>query len=650
MDQTHPSNAINAAPCSRLPAVVSAVLALGGGLAAGGLALAMLGLHHAWLHGPLALAVGWAVWRVLPHQTGEAPIARPVMWALALLIVAVTASNYALRSELVTTGRDGATYANTASFLVEGSNLFPRAVAPPFQGADLEFDAPGFVLRDDGTLWQQFLHSTPTVYAFAGEVFGKSALFGVNAFVSGGAVLVLFALARRFMSQWWALLAVTVIAASLPFAYYSRATFSEMMTLLFAMGGLWAGHIALDEQPGVAFGAGLLLGATTMTRVDGWMVGVSLGLLMVLNRWMGDDAASRVDHGMFNGFALSAALGLVDLIFYSEPYLIHLGELLLSLIALAVLLRFLVPAAASGPARRLMEWVRTQRRPVTAVVTVLLVAAVLYIWVIRPLLPYGLSGGGYGITEIQVDEGLPIEPRDYREETGWWLVWYLGIPVVAAGIIALIAGARRTLQEGTAPLRLAVLTVLVPAAVYLVRPSINPDHIWAIRRFLPVVVPGVVIAGFAWAAWAVGRLPDRGWGRFLAGAIVAAGLIPVVAASAPLIDDADRAGVEAQLTALCDSLGEAGSVLIVDDDPDLPLSWQIGPPLRSWCGLSVAGVEAGSDAADGIEVDRLMAATADLAGRDPTQHVLTAEAWRPRLTGAPNRLETRTLTVWVGVP
>lgn len=641
---THSTNP-HAARRDRLSSVVSMALAATLGLLASGLILAMLGLHVAWLQAPLAVALGYATFRQLPQHTAR-PIARSVAAVLLALIVVVSLSNLLLRSELVVAGRDGATYANTASFLVADRGLFPTAIAEPFVGTDLEFKAPGFVVRPDGTFWQQFLHSTPATYAFFGELFGKSALFGVNAFMSGVAVLVVFALASRFMRPWWALLAAALLATALPFVYYSRGTFSEMAALVLSLGGLWAGHVALSSQPQVAIGSGLLLGGATMVRVDAWLLGIALGLLLVTATWLEESAAAGVARRIYAGLAIPAALGLLDLVFFAEPYVANIGRLLLMLVAATVGLRLLTPLAAARPLQRLrVAWER-RIAAISRALTVTMAGLFAYLWFVRPLLPPSRSTGVYGLGAIQLAEGLAIEPdRAYTELSVWWQAWYLGIPIVAASLAAAIVAARRSLAAGTAALRLVTLAFLVQAVGYFVRPSINPDQIWAIRRFLPVVIPGMIILAVALGTGLIDRLPSQGRSRPLAGLVVAAAVLPVILVAAPLIGQPDRQGVEGQLVALCESLEGVESVLIVNDDPELPLSWLMGPPLRAWCGFSVAGIEPGREPP--VPVDAVMASTAALAGPEAVAFVLSSEAWRASLRGAPRQTEIRTLELWV---
>ena len=102
----------------------------------------------------------------------------------ASILVMLTSGS--LHTELVIAGRDGATYANTAAFLIDGTDLFPTAVEAPFVGVDgLEFQSPGFVPRDDGRFWQQFLHATSTVLATFGELGGTAAMYWVNPIIGG---------------------------------------------------------------------------------------------------------------------------------------------------------------------------------------------------------------------------------------------------------------------------------------------------------------------------------------------------------------------------------------------------------------------------------------------------------------------------------
>ena len=55
--------------------------------------------------------------------------------------------------------------------------------------------------------------------------------------------------------------------------------------------------------------------------------------------------------------------------------------------------------------------------------------------------------------------------------------------------------------------------LLFGGLIYLWRPSITPDHIWVMRRFVPLVLPAfLAMAGLAvaWLVDAAGAGPRRG--------------------------------------------------------------------------------------------------------------------------------------------
>ncbi|MCP3975909.1 MAG: hypothetical protein GY720_15620 [bacterium] len=630
-----------------LEAVTSGTLAAVFGLLLAGLVLAMAGFHHAWLQAPLGGLIAVLMYRTLPHNRTSSPLPRGVLVVLLLIIGTSVVTSLALRSEHVIAGRDGATYANTASFLVDEGGLFPNAIESPFVGAELDFEAPGFVTRDDGTFWQQFLHATSALYAFFGEIFGKSAIFGVNAFLSGAGLLTLFALASRFVTGWWAVLATGTGAASLPFVYYSRGTFSEMTALLLILGGLWVGQIALESRPQHGIGAGLLLGAATLARVDAWMIGVALGLLFASVVWLRESDSIPIVRQIYTGFLAIGAVGLIDMALFSEPYVVNVGTNFLALLVLTVGLRLIAPSADIAVLRRVFVLYEQRLSTIGRGVAIVAVGVIGYLWFGRGLLDPDQSVGVYGIAALQASEGLPIEPdRAYTELTVWWLSWYLGIPLLVAGFAGFVAALQRSLRPGTAALRLAVVVFLVPALTYLIRPSVNPDHIWAIRRFLPIVLPLLIIAGVATVAAVGTRIAAVRRAELVTGALVLFVTLPVVATTIPLYLQPDRTGLEEQMNELCEAIGPGRSALIINDDPDVALSGRLGPPLRSWCHASVAGIAAGDSFA--VVPDVVIAADPALLPTEPeVTFKLAADAWQSRLVGPPAESVLRSVTVWI---
>lgn len=115
----------------------------------------------------------------------------------------------------------------------------------------------------------------------------------------------------------------------------------------------------------------------------------------------------------------------------------------------------------------------------------LLAVLFLYAAAVRPTLePFSSIKENFGL----------YGTRDFREDSLRNLAVYLSWPiVVAAGLGVAWAIWRRWGSRGGLLRPLLLMLALVPALVYLWSPHVSPDHPWAFRRFIPLVVPGVLL-------------------------------------------------------------------------------------------------------------------------------------------------------------
>jgi hypothetical protein len=100
---------------------------------------------------------------------------------------------------------------------------------------------------------------------------------------------------------------------------------------------------------------------------------------------------------------------------------------------------------------------------------------------------------------VQRLNGLKIDPtRRYSELSLRWVSWYVG-PITLTIAIVAVAALTVLLVRGQVRLPVQIATVMFapPALLYLWRPTITPDQIWATRRFLPAVFPAVILLVFA---------------------------------------------------------------------------------------------------------------------------------------------------------
>ncbi|MCI0689555.1 MAG: hypothetical protein L0Y54_20325, partial [Sporichthyaceae bacterium] len=332
-------------------------------------------------------------------------------------------------------------------------------------------------------------------------------------------------------------------------------------------------------------------GACTLVRVDALR---ELTLLVPVIGWLW--LRHRLLAGRLAvGLAVGVGFGVVDGLVLSRPYVVEIAGSLVPLLGLFVLA--VVGTVGALAILRGRPWAPSTRfATVAAWLTVL--GGILF--AIRPALhtAHGLSPGsavGGFVAELQRNLGLPVDgTRTYAEASLHWLAWWIGWPAIGLAVCGAAILVRRVLT-GRDPLWVPVLVVgLGSISLTLWRPGITPDHPWADRRFVPVVLPALVlfaVYSVAWLTrrpWFESRLSAvRGFGpAVVATAGAAAILIPTTAAAAPLLFTRTEVGSLRAIEQLCAALRPGDAVLLVDDRART--EW--GPSIRGECGYPAVAV------------------------------------------------------------
>ncbi len=490
-----------------------------------GLPLAMLGVLRPPTAFPMSVVAACALFAAWQRRAprSDAGHRSPPWWDMAAVLVALGAAaiNAKYSSQHVFVDRDPAVYAVTGAWLGNHGRLVVDMESAVFGGAGgLIYGGMGFYPAPEGRLYAQFLHLLPVLLAEANWLGGLWLMLKLNAVLGGLALLTTFAFSRRLMRPPFALAATLALAVGMPFTYFSRGTYSEILALVLLMGGLWAlweARTATSRSLGLV--AGLLLGATGMARVDGWLLLIALAFYVLMEVLSAEGLApsQRSRQRSFAasvafGLLTTTALGVVDGYGFSRQYVDDLREtraIGVGLAAvggggvLAVMLRHRLPARAS-----VERWVARLAVAVPAVV----VLAAAYAWFLRPHIEQAVatdSGFSELVAGLQEQADLRREPnRTYAENTMRWLSWYLGPVALATGVLGTALLSRLGLMRRDVRLAPFLLVFLAAGALYIWRPSISPDHLWAMRRFLPVVIPGLLIACL-WLASIVWRQVTR---------------------------------------------------------------------------------------------------------------------------------------------
>jgi hypothetical protein len=434
----------------------------------------------------------------------------------------------------------------------------------------------------------------PGLLAMAGWVLGLRGVLIGNLLIGALGLLAVYDVARRLISPRWGLVPVAALALSTPMIYFSRSAFTEPTNIVLTFGGLAVLWSAFRDPRLARFAlGGAMVGATALSRIDGAAVsaGLILGLGVVAAVSGPSERRARIA-GLVaaSGAALlMVGLGYVDLALHSAGYLADhrslyvqllalLGACLVAVGMLIVVLRW----------ERLRSWLAARRGLLGTVAAGLVAVAAVALasrplWMQRNLIEPG-SGQAWFIAAAQKAAGDPVDgTRSYDEMTVTWLGWYLG-PLT---LILAVAGTALLLRRSIVGWRPEVLVFLatlgIPALLYLIRPAITPDHIWAMRRFLPAVIPAaLVLAG--WTLPRIHRAARTRWQRIGAWVLVAGVLLPPLATWGTLVTTAEYGGRADQVAQVCAAV-EGRRVVVVRE---------VGPPwlptLRIMCDVDVVEV------------------------------------------------------------
>jgi hypothetical protein len=587
----------------------------------------------------VALAVaGVRGWRPSPLPGPAWPLAATVAVAASFTVLSV-----ATAAEHVVLRRDPGTYALTGHWLAEHGALPIPASLAPFGGPDpaLTLDSPGFYAvngTENGMVVPQFMSGLPLTLAVGYWIAGWSGLFAVPAVTGGLALLAMGGLTARLVGPRWAPLGAAVLGISQPVLHAARSAYSEPLNQLLLLGGLCLLLRALDiRSQRLALLAGLVLGAATFVRVDALR---EVALLVPVAGWLA--LRRRAEwRPLALGLLGGTAYGAVDAIIVTRPYILTLRASLLpvlALLAVAVGASAGLVAAARRAPRLALGWNPARLRGLPELGATAVVAAAA-LFAARPWLHVGWidpsQPSARNVAGMQRALGLPVDgSRSYYEQSLHWVTWYVGWPLIALAVGAAAYLVWATLrgnqpERGWGP----VLSVALGSTLLtLLRPAITPDHPWADRRFVPIVLPGLVLLA-AWAVAALARAGARRLGPAASWSVTAAGCLalalPAAGATAPLKTAATERGELAAVRQVCRAFQPGEVALLLDARAQN--EWM--QPLRSICGVPVAIVREPVPGLSAADTGPPPSGTSVRSTREPSPDTLGRIATRIRAAG-----------------
>ena len=581
-----------------------------------------LGVFHPWTTLPLAAVLAAVGWLLTPRAEATADEARGAGFAL-LGAAAWVLANLPWIAEYVVVRRDPGFLTLSGIWLMShGSTDIPTggAIEAANAGALTLADASQAWNLDGDVLQPQGAKLLPALIAVGGWAGGISGVFVANLVIGAIGLLAVYVVARRFLGPIAALVPAVGVAMTISHIWLSRAAYTEPITMLLLLAAVaWAWRGVTEGRIAPLVLAALASGATMYARIDGAVyaagltAGVALAVLASTERTAAWRGRALLTFGALQGLVVAG--GYLSLTRWSKKYVERLGSeastsgkgyaavigavVLASLVLLVIAaLRRLRGRTAETTASRKGWWFRSF--PVWAAS---LVAAAWVLLAIRPLLytSHGFAQDKFHATYVawmQGNQGLAVDgSRDYAESTMQWMAVYLTWPLVFLGAAGFAVAAYR-FARGHREWAIPLAAFMLPGLLYLMRPAIVPDQVWAIRRLAPGAVVGLVLmAALAWKAIEKRVREDgRSWRTLRAassiGYVVA--LAPVVtwfysapADGVPLgVTSAlfvpEQSGARQEMAELCDYV-DGRPVVLMDSSGG---SWYFGT-IRVMCDVPV---------------------------------------------------------------
>ena len=493
---------------------------MAGGLAAlvgaaySALVMAELGFFH-WI--PcllLALTSGGVVaWRV--HRQASPPGPREkTAWLAAIVLAGSSLAMTLPPGEMLLGGWDPGVYLHTAASIANHGSLqipaddiarLPAELHPDLvvEIAGWQHPFPGLFPLPNGRLSPQFMHLYPSLMALAYSIGGIQGALMLNPLLNGMAILLMFWFASKILGPGWGLAAALLLAVNPAQVWQAKFGTAEILgqILLMTASGILIQAFRNPRNLLPAALAGFLFGLAFFTRYDAILFLAPLILLVIaLN-------PSREYRRSASAFLLAiAAVGIHAALHMTlvAPCYRPLPGLVFPLFGLVL--------ALGGVTWWLGGRFPGQPKPahvfgMRVLLSAGLLGFVLFVWYVRPRLDAG--GQVQHLAESVLNYignphwiSLLAGPNAFN---GDYLTAIFGTPglfLALAGIFALIA---RTRDRGTAAWLLASIAVMA-----LLATNVFHDHfmMWVSRRFIPVVIPLLVI-GMAAAAREIHRFASQ---------------------------------------------------------------------------------------------------------------------------------------------
>jgi len=494
----------------------------------------------------------------------------------------------------------GANLAKTGALLIREPllakiepDLLPGLLREQLPGVMPRFiRLPGFYLSDTvpGLVIPQFYPLHPIWLGIGYSLFGITGALLVTPVWGILSIVAVYLYGRALFNRQTAWLAAFLLLITPLQIYFARYSTAEPITQFLSWAGLWAFTMfGQHRSPRGLWGlaAGMALGQVFLARIDalpmlllpaGWAI-----ILLRRRRWDNSEwwfwlpLLGLTSYALFHGLA------------FSRPYTLGTYGWLIAILWNRFWSIVVIGTIAGGLGfllikyRQRWNYPAVQRLPWKPILrygaAVVLVGVALYAYFIRPrvgnivLAPYWYGGSQ-----------IPITNHENLVRLGWYLS-PLGIGLAVAGGVLCLFNERWSNWSKLWPLW-GVGGTFTLVLIYNI--FNNPFHIYAMRRYVPIVVPFFILAGAYTVSWLWQLRKRAAWHKIgrLAGIVLLITLVGWLAYNDRLIwNQVDYEGAVEQVEQVAD-LFEDGAVVLFIDPPPVGLGAILGTPLQFLHGIT----------------------------------------------------------------
>ncbi len=473
------------------------------------LTLAQVGMFRLWACLLAAAGVG-ALAAVIVFRRHAPPggFGR-IGWVAALAIALGSMAMTMPPSEAILGGWDPGVYVHTAAAIARQGSLqiraddiarLPGELKPGLTREIAGWRHPflGMFPLPNGRLSPQFMHLYPALMAVGYALAGVWGALLVNPVLNVFAILAMYAFASKILGPKWALAAALLLALNPAQVWQAKFSTAEILSqlLLLTGFGVFIDFMRRDDAILAAAVSGALLGLAFFTRYDAILVLVPLLLILIGLRHQPEDRRSLCAFLLamaFFGLHAWAHMKFVAPCYRPLPGLVFPLLLLALFCGVALLILAQCPCG-----RAWIAWLTRNAKWLRVGFTLGLVGLVAFVWYVRPRL--AIEGRVWHLCMTFLDAiGLPRLVNSLAGAQAF-NIEYLTAIFGVAGLLLAFAGVGvliwRVPDQGA-----AAWLVVATATMALLLINVFHDHfmMWVSRRFVPVVIPLLVI-GMAAAA------------------------------------------------------------------------------------------------------------------------------------------------------